>query len=206
MINVLAKKIVPKFRFLRRRNINTINLKRAYPNAKIAHDIKVIGDPKNIKLGVGCVIESGVTLNLEHGGVIILNKNVILRSGAIVATCGGNIEIGDNSGIQHYTVVYGHGGLTIGKYLWIAAQCVIIPANHGIVLCEQPIYNQPLSKIGIVIDDNVWVGAGSMILDGTHIESGTVIAAGSVVKNRTVKDGIYGGVPAKLLKMRHSEH
>jgi acetyltransferase-like isoleucine patch superfamily enzyme len=99
-------------------------------------------------------------------------------------------------------VLYGHGGLFIGDNVRIAAHTVIIPANHGMALDGVPMADQPLSRRGIRIGDDVWIGAGARILDGAEIEDGCVIAAGAVVRGRLAANGIYAGVPARLVRMR----
>jgi acetyltransferase-like isoleucine patch superfamily enzyme len=101
-----------------------------------------------------------------------------------------------------YSVLYGHGGLEIGDYVRIAAHCVIVPANHGIALDEGLIADQPMSKRGIRIGNDVWLGAGVRVLDGSVIGDGCVVAAGSVVRGELEPYAIYAGVPAKLVRMR----
>jgi acetyltransferase-like isoleucine patch superfamily enzyme len=58
------------------------------------------------------------------------------------------------------------------------------------------------SRGGVVIEDDVWIGAQSVLLDGTHIEGGAIIAAGSVVRGRVPGFQIWGGVPARFIKDR----
>jgi acetyltransferase-like isoleucine patch superfamily enzyme len=120
----------------------------------------------------------------------------------MIMTYGGTIHIEGHSSINPYCVVYGHGGLRIGSRVRIAAQTVIIPANHGFEDLEIPICDQPITRKGIRVEDNVWIGAGCRILDGVVISSGCVIAAGAVVTKSTVPNGVYAGVPARLLKLR----
>jgi acetyltransferase-like isoleucine patch superfamily enzyme len=115
---------------------------------------------------------------------------------------GGYIIIGNNCSVNPYTILYGHGGLTIGNWVRIAAHTTMIPANHIFADRSQPISKQGLTRQGIVIEDDVWVGANATVLDGAHISAGCVIAAGAVVKGRTEPFGVYAGVPARLIGMR----
>lgn len=101
-----------------------------------------------------------------------------------------------------YSILYGHGGLTIGDKVLIAAHCVVIPANHGIALNQGTIRQQPQTKCGIRINSDVWLAAGVRVLDGVEIKEGCVIAAGAVVSRSTDDFGIYAGVPAKMIKSR----
>jgi acetyltransferase-like isoleucine patch superfamily enzyme len=117
-------------------------------------------------------------------------------------TYGGVIKIGDGCSINPYSILYGHGNLTIGNNVLIAAHTVIIPANHNFKDLEIPIHQQGLTTKGICIEDNVWIGAGCKILDGVTIGFGAIVAAGAVVTKDVVPNTIVGGVPARLLKTR----
>lgn len=118
---------------------------------------------------------------------------------------GGQITIGDDFSLNPYSVLYGHGGLTIGHGVRIAAGCVVIPANHVIEDTLQPIRKQGVTKVGIIIEDDVWIGANVTVLDGVHIAKGCVIAAGSVVRGNTDPYSIYAGVPARKIRSRGSQ-
>lgn len=58
------------------------------------------------------------------------------------------------------------------------------------------------SKGGIVIEDNVWIGANCVILDGVTIGTGSIIAAGSVVSRSVAPYTILGGNTAKIIRIR----
>lgn len=120
----------------------------------------------------------------------------------MVIPYGGNITIGNDFSLNPYSVLYGQGNLTIGNDVRIAAGCVIIPSNHIFADPRKPIRLQKISKLGIRIEDDVWIGANVTVLDGAHISRGCVIAAGAVVRGKTIPNGIYAGVPAKLIKIR----
>ncbi len=62
--------------------------------------------------------------------------------------------------------------------------------------------NESVSKGDIIVDDDVWIGHGSIILSGVHIGQGAVIAAGAVVSRDVPPYAIAGGVPAKVIKYR----
>ena len=64
--------------------------------------------------------------------------------------------------------------------------------------------SQGLTKKGIAIGEDVWIGAGCKILDGVHIGNGTVIGAGSVVTKDIDAHLIAFGVPAKVAGRRHA--
>ncbi len=202
---LILKKLRLIYNWLKEKNrqIDIVSfLRDKNPNVTIQYGVRVLGDPARIKLGPGCFLESGTLFDLNGGGEIHMGENCSVRSGAILATYGGKIQFGRNSGVQHYSVIYGHGGLHIGEYVRIAAHCVIIPSNHSTALNGVPIHCQPEVKLGIHIGNDVWIGAGCRILDGVEIEDGAVIAAGAVVNKNVSSQTIFGGVPARMLGMR----
>jgi acetyltransferase-like isoleucine patch superfamily enzyme len=138
------------------------------------------------------------------GGSVRISKGVIISDGVIIAPYGGSIKIGTSAYIGPYCVLYGHGDLTIGRNAAIGAHTIIVPANHGFKQPDRPIHGQPLTKEGITIGEDVWIGAGCKILDGVHIGNGTVIGAGSVVTKDIDAHLIAFGVPAKVAGRRHA--
>lgn len=116
-----------------------------------------------------------------------------------------NIVIGEHCLINHNNVLQagkGEGKICIGNYVHTGANVMMFAYNHGFYTKEIPSKEQDYFDASITIDDDVWIGAGSVILPGVHIGKGVVIAAGAVV-NKDVPDyAVVGGVPAKVLKIR----
>ncbi|MEM9355026.1 MAG: acyltransferase [Pseudomonadota bacterium] len=98
--------------------------------------------------------------------------------------------------------MYGGGGLTIGNFVRIAAHTVMVPSNHEYSDTAIPITKQGLSMKGIVVEDDVWVGAGARILDGVRLRTGTVVGAGAVLTHSTNEFSVVAGVPARQLATR----
>lgn len=142
------------------------------------------------------------SVRVLHGGSIAVGRQCHIHRGAILATYGGKIEIGDHCTINPYSILYGHGGLHIGNFVRIATHCVIVPANHGFDTLDVPIARQPIAALGIKIEDDVWIGANSVILDGITIGRGAVIGAGSVVTKNIPSLSIAVGNPARVISSR----
>src|SRR6266446_6876310 len=87
------------------------------------------------------------------GGSVRISKGVIISDGVIIAPYGGSIEIGASAYIGPYCVLYGHGGLAIGRNTMIGAHTIIVPANHGWTRLDEPMNVQPLTKKGITIGE-----------------------------------------------------
>ena len=74
--------------------------------------------------------------------------------------------------------------------------------NHEIDRLDLPTINQNYYDGDIIIEDDVWIGAGAVILSGVRVGKGAVIASNSVVNRDVEPFSIVGGVPSKLLKKR----
>lgn len=138
----------------------------------------------------------------EPKGSIRMGERCLVLPGAIVATYGGNISIGDDVSLNPGVIVYGHGNVTIGDKTRIAAQTTIISQMHVYADPQKPIMEQGMTSKGIAIGSDVWIGAGVRILDGVTIGDGAIIAAGSVVQQNVSPCTIVGGVPARVFAKR----
>lgn len=159
----------------------------------------------SISIGRGTSIELDsqlLTVDKWGCGNINIGANSYIGHKVQLIPAGKGIIIGDNSTINSYTVVYGQGGVSIGNGVRIAAHCVIVPSNHVFNNPNEYIYKQGMSCKGIVIEDDVWIGAGVKILDGVTIAKGCVIGANAVVTHSTEPYGIYVGIPARKIKSR----
>lgn len=115
---------------------------------------------------------------------------------------GDRIIIGNNVGIGEFAYLGGAGGLEIGDDCIVGQYLSCHPENHNYEHQDVLIRHQGVTRKGIKIGKNCWIGSKVTILDGVEIGDGCVIAAGSVVTKSFPKDSIIGGVPSKLLKSR----
>jgi len=157
---------------------------------------------RGARIGRFCRISPfSIIVNCAHRAFSIAD-NVRISPFVFIDPGCGSIVIGSNCSINPCCVIYGHGGLTIGDYVRIAAGTVIIPANHRFDDLDRPISRQGLHLKGIQIDDNVWIGSGCRILDGVHIASGCVVGSGSVVTKSLPRNSVAVGVPARVIRYR----
>jgi acetyltransferase-like isoleucine patch superfamily enzyme len=155
-----------------------------------------------IRFSNDCTIEPDARLEIISGGGISMGHRCQIHPGAMLLTYGGKIELGNDVTVNPYSILYGHGGLKIGNGVRIAAHCVLIPSNHNFSDAAKPIFEQGETSQGIVIGNDVWLGAGVRVLDGVQIADGCVIAAGAVLTRSTEAYGVYAGVPAKKISSR----
>jgi len=164
--------------------------------------IKIRFPNKAISIDPSSIIYPKSRIRIISGGSIIIGKNCKIHDYSMILSYKGNIEIGDNCSVNPYTILYGHGGLKIGNGVRIAAHCVIIPSNHKFERLDVPIYQQGEISKGIIIEDDVWIGAHCSILDGVRIGKGCVIGAGSVVNKSLPDFSVAVGVPARVISKR----
>ncbi len=141
------------------------------------------------------------------GSALHIGEQTVIDSFVKIKFTGGvgDIIIGDRCSINSGCVLYSGNGLNIGNNVNIAANCVFAPTNHSYKDKDVCIRDQGFmpSRGGITIEDNVWIGAGVIILDGAIIRTGCVVGALSLVRAGVLeKDSVYAGNPIKLLRMR----
>lgn len=159
---------------------------------------------KKLSVGKRTIIYPGARV-LPNNGEISLGENCFILPQSVIQAYDGFVRIGNDVTVNYQTILYGHGGLTVGDGTRIAAQVLVIPANHGFDDRDTPIHRQPLVHRGITIGKDVWIGAGAKILDGVHIADGSVIGANAVVTKNTQAHSINVGVPARQTGMRGIE-
>jgi virginiamycin A acetyltransferase len=118
----------------------------------------------------------------------------------------GDIVVGADSYVNSGCVLYSGHGIRIGANVLIAANCTLAATNHAFTDPYRLIRTQGFksSRGGIVIEDDVWIGASTVLLDGAHVGRGAVIAAGSVVRGPVAALTIQGGNPLRLIGQREA--
>lgn len=127
-----------------------------------------------------------------------IHSTVIIREGK-------RVQIGKHCLINHNNVIQGgklEGKVVIGDYVQTGANVMMFAFNHGTDAIDVPMILQDYYDADIVIEDDVWIGAGSVITAGVHIGKGCVIGAGSVVTKDMPANWICAGVPCKPIKER----
>ncbi|MFA5122785.1 DapH/DapD/GlmU-related protein [Zavarzinia sp.] len=141
-----------------------------------------------------------------RGSKIVVGEGVMIDSFVKVKPAGGSGDVvfGAGSYVNSGCVFYTGHGITIGEKVLIAANCTFAPTNHEFADPDRPIRDQGFqpSRGGIVIEDDVWIGANCVLLDGARIGRGAVVAAGSVVRGEVPAYAVVAGVPATLRRWR----
>lgn len=153
----------------------------------------------------GSKIERGVILKGWRAGQLSVGPGATISRGSIVscndsARGHGRITIGAGTWIGQYNNLRTcpDSDISIGKSCLISQFCTLVSSNHGIK-AGQLVKEQSMdsSRLGIVLGDDVWLGAGVTILPGVTIGSGAIIAANSVVMQNVPENEIWAGSPAE---------
>ncbi|MCP3908832.1 MAG: sugar O-acetyltransferase, partial [Oceanicoccus sp.] len=112
-----------------------------------------------------------------------------------------NVTIGNNVSININCTLQAHAPITIGDFTLIAANCLVITANHDLEKRGLDAF-YTLEKRAVAIGSECWLGTGVIVLPGVTIGDATVVGAGSVVTHDLPSDKICVGVPARPVRNR----
>ena len=97
----------------------------------------------------------------------------------------------------------GRKGVTLGADVRVATGAVLYAFDHGLA-ADQPVRAQPVRSQGIVVGDDVWIGANAGITDGVAVGDHAVVAMGAVVTRDVPPYAIVAGVPARVIGDRRT--
>ena len=161
-----------------------------------------------IRLGHGVYLDQGAYLHACPNGIEIDSGSIVMH-GAILHVYNfrnlphSKIKIGRDSLIGEYTVIRGQGGVSIGNRVYTSPFTQIIAVNHVFSDPNRSFVDQGITAQGIVIEDDVWIGASAIITDGVRIGKGAIVAAGAVVTIDVSPHTVVAGVPAKVIRDIH---
>jgi len=141
-----------------------------------------------------------------RGTLIEIADGVTIDSFVKIKPAGGDgdLYIGENANINSGCVFYTGNGIVIGRNVAIAANTTFAPTNHEFADRDRTISEQRFmpSRGGIVIEDDVWIGANVVLLDGAILRKGCVVGAGAVVRDEHPAYSINVGAPARVIGYR----
>lgn len=114
----------------------------------------------------------------------------------------GFVRVGEHSHFAPGCALYGHGGLTVGRYCNVAAHVVLATVAHDPAAATEPMALRPSVRGPITCEDDVWLGANATVTGDTVVARGCIVGANAVLTRSTSPDGVYVGVPARRLRDR----
>jgi acetyltransferase-like isoleucine patch superfamily enzyme len=157
---------------------------------------------RNTSIGPGVLIDA-----LSREGVVLdddatIDRGAVLRSTGAVRHLGVGIRIGRRAAVGASDFIHGGGGVDIGRDVLLGPFVQIFSENHLFDDPGRPIIEQSEIRAAVTIGDDVWVGAGAIILAGVTIGEGAVVAAGAVVRFDVPPRAIVAGIPARVVGSR----
>jgi acetyltransferase-like isoleucine patch superfamily enzyme len=161
----------------------------------------------NVRLGRNVYLDRGVYLHALPGGIAVGDHTFVMHHTMLhvfnfrdLPQAG--ISIGKNCFIGEFNVVRGQGGVRIGDDVYTGPMVQMVAVNHVYDDPARPIRQQGITARGIVVEDDVWIGAGAVLLDGATVGRGSVIGAGAVVAGDIPAYSVAVGAPARPVKDR----
>ena len=110
------------------------------------------------------------------------------------------LRIGDRCSIGRASHVVAHRSVVIGDDVITGPSCYITDQNHVYGDPDVPIAQQWPAEDPVVVGPGSWLGAGAVVLPGTHLGRNTVVAAGAVVRGEHPDHAVLAGMPAKVVR------
>lgn len=151
-----------------------------------------------LKRGKGSVIYRSVRKDLVPFNRFALGEHSVVEDFSCLNNAVGDLIIGNNSRIGLGNTII--GPVQIGNDVNIAQNVTISGLNHNYLDVNKSITSQGVSTSQIIIEDDVWIGANSVILAGSNIGKHSIIAAGSIVTRPVPSFCIVAGNPARIIK------
>lgn len=157
---------------------------------------------ESIQIGKDCFISPDAQLFAEP------NRDIIIGDGGFIAAdcvLHGPITLGKKVALNHHCALDGgRMGIHIGDNTRLAAYCHLYAFNHGMKL-DSTIHEQAVSSTGIVIGEDVWLGANVGVVDGVTIHDYSVVGMDSTVTRDVDAYAIMAGSPAKKIGDRRDK-
>jgi len=155
-------------------------------------------NPIKIKRGKNTIIRFSTRMDILPFNKFEIGSQSLIEDFSTINNGVGDVKIGNNTIIGLSNVII--GPVDIGNGVMLAQNIVVSGLNHGYEAIDISPSKQPVSKKKITIEDDVWIGANSIITAGVFIGKHAVIGAGSVVVKDIPSYSIAVGNPAKVIK------
>jgi acetyltransferase-like isoleucine patch superfamily enzyme len=159
----------------------------------------------HIRLARGVYLDEGVYLHATPNGIAIGENTFVMHHAELHVYNFRNlpnagIKIGCDSLIGEFCLIRGPGGVTIGDHVYLSPAVHIYSSNHVFDDPRICFIDQGVTTKGVTIEDECWIGAMVVILDGVTIGRHSVVAAGSVVTKDVPPYSMVAGVPAQIVR------
>ena len=157
---------------------------------------------RNVYIGDETYLSGLSTAGVRIGDHVRIREQVWIQATSTLDDPGVGLSIGEGTYIGPRCVLGAGGGLTIGRHVTLGAAIHLLAENHAFDDLSRPINEQGVTRRGITIEDNAWIGNAAIVLDGVTIGRGAVIGAGAVVTRDVPPLAVAAGNPARVVGER----
>ena len=169
-----------------------------------------LGRGTKVVVEKNAALRIGASTWIGNYASIIVRENCRLTTGSNFSLnehshicCSGKLSVGTDVSVNNHSVIHVHGNAVIGKDVMIGSYVYITDSGHSFLDRDVPIRLQGLvPPTPLSIGDDVWIGTKVTITRGVTIGRGAVIGANSVLSQDVGDYEIWGGVPAKFIRLR----
>ena len=136
-----------------------------------------------VQLGPRCTVGSFTKIKAARG-VLRTGRRCLFANGCFVSAEAGGIEMGD--------------------HVMCGPNVTIVSGSYGYGRLDVPFMDQEPTTKGVRIGSNVWIGAGTVILDGSQLGDNTIVVANSLVNRRFAPNTVLQGNPARVILKRQA--
>lgn len=206
-LTYLFMTVAKRVGMLMRGNLKKIGMKEYGKHVFCGSHVKLKCKSK-MKVGNGVTFQSRVYIDALSKTGVTLGNGASIGTGTVIRCSGNMIELGvgfhlgNHSSLADNCFVGASGGVYIGDDVIGGQNIRFHSSNHVFMDLSKLIRKQGITKKGIKIGNNCWIGAGAVFCDGVTIGDGCVIGANAVITRSFPENSVIAGNPAKLLKQR----
>jgi acetyltransferase-like isoleucine patch superfamily enzyme len=158
-----------------------------------------------VRLARGVYLDQGVYLHACPGGIEIGEDTYVMHHAELHVynfrdLPHAGIQVGRESLIGEFCVIRGPGGVEIGDRVYLSPGVHIYSSDHVFADPDTCFIDQGVTMQGVKIEDECWIGAKAIILDGVTVGRRSVVAAGAVVTKDVPPHCLVAGVPARVIR------
>lgn len=157
---------------------------------------------RNVVLGDQALLDGLSVEGIRLQDHVTIGRYAQLKASGVVRNIGVGIEIGPRAAVGDFCLLLGQGGITIEADVLLAPYVAVVSENHNYSDPQIPIREQGETRARVLIEQDVWVGMGAVILAGVRVGRGSVVAAHSVVTTDVAPLSVVAGAPARPVGQR----
>ena len=162
---------------------------------------KFLNTGKKVYIGDFCRLDCYSTGGVFLGDQVTIREFGWMQLTSHINNPGSSVRIGSQTYIGPRVTLGAAAELVIGERCQIGANVSFIAENHEFNI-DSEIFEQGVTRAGIIVGNDCWIGNNVCVLDGVKIGDGVVIGAGSIVTKDIPSYSIAAGVPARIIRKR----